>query len=70
MDRFLTVVLIAVGALAVGVLAYAIPRDIDRANRAEAIAESMGCNYIGSARDLNSVKFIDCNGEVKVIRVK
>ena len=54
----------------VGLMAYLIPRDIERTSKAKAIADEMGCEYIGSARDLNSVKFLDCNGEIKVIRVK
>ena len=56
--------------LFVGIMAYLIPRDIERTSKAEAIAKEMGCEYLGSARDLNSVKFLDCNGEIKIIRVK
>ena len=52
------------------IIFYAIPRDIVRSQTAAQIATEMGCEVIGSARDLNSVKFLDCNGEVKVIRVK
>lgn len=33
-------------------------------------AKSIGCEYIGRARDLNSVAFYDCNGIVKMERVK
>ena len=62
-----------IGLLIIGfvvILAYLIPRDIERTARGEAIADQMGCKYLGSARDLNSVKFLDCNGEIKMIRVK
>ena len=52
------------------IIFYVIPRDIVRSQTASQIATEMGCEVIGSARDLNSVKFLDCNGEVKVIRVK
>lgn len=51
-------------------LAYLIPRDMERNDRAKEIAKEMGCEYIGSARDLGSIKFLDCNGEIKIIRVR
>lgn len=54
----------------IGIMVYLIPRDIERTSRAQEIAKEMGCEYIGSARDLGSVKFLDCNGEIKIIRVK
>lgn len=69
-DIFLKFVLGAMIITMIAILGYAIPRDIERTEKGKAIAEQMGCDYIGSARDLNSVKFLDCNGEVKVIRVK
>lgn len=49
---------------------YAMPRDFERTYRGKEIAEQMGCQYIGSARDLNTIKFIDCDGQIKMIRVK
>lgn len=52
------------------ILVYFIPKEMKRHDRAEEIATEMGCELIGSARDLNSVKFIDCNGEVRIVRVK
>ena len=54
----------------IAILVYFIPKEMKRHDRAEKIATEMGCELIGSARDLNSVKFIYCNGEVKIIRVK
>ena len=51
-------------------MVYLVPRDLERTARGEAIAKEMGCEYIGSASDLGSVKFLDCNGEIKIIRVK
>ena len=44
--------------------------DVDRTSTAIDIAKSNGCEYIGSARDLNSVKFFDCNGKIEMVRVK
>lgn len=34
------------------------------------IAAETGCEYIGIARDVPSVGFFDCNGEVKLKRLK
>lgn len=70
MEKFLKWGLVFLVIVFVGILAYVIPRDIERTDRAQEIASKMGCTLIGSARDLNSVKFLDCNGEVKLIRVK
>ena len=47
-----------------------IPRDFERTYKGKEIAQEMGCQYIGSARDLNTVKFLDCDGQIKMIRVK
>lgn len=69
-DNFGFILIILFGIFMGLILIYVIPRDIDRSNRAEKIADEMGCIVIGSARDLNSVKFLDCNGEVKAIRVQ
>lgn len=69
-DRiFLAFVILAVG-ITIGLLMIRIPQIIDQDDRAETIAAEQGCEYIGNARDLRSVKFMDCNGEVKVYRVK
>lgn len=69
-DKFGLTLIISFGIFIGLILIYAIPRDIALSNRAEMIANEMGCIVIGSARDLNSVKFLDCNGEVKLIRVQ
>lgn len=70
MDKFLNVMIGLFVVVCIWAIFYALPRDIERTDRAKEIAQSMGCEYIGSARDLSSVKFLDCNGEVKAIRVK
>lgn len=49
---------------------FLIPQDFERTDKAKDIAQEMGCQYIGSARDLNSIKFLDCAGTIKMIRVK
>ena len=51
-------------------LLYMVPKVIERDNRAQEEAKAMGCEYIGSARDLGSIKFLDCNGQIKIIRVQ
>lgn len=70
MDKLIKWAFIFLVVLFVGILAFVIPRDIKRTDRAQEIANNMGCTLIGSARDLNSIKFLDCNGEIKLIRVK
>ena len=57
-------------AIVVTILTFLIPRDMERTDRAKEIAREMNCEYLGSARDLGPVKFLDCNGEIKLIRVK
>lgn len=69
-DKLLSVFIMVLVIGTIVILAYAIPQEYERSDRAKAIADQMGCEYIGSARDLNSIKFLDCNGEVKVIRVQ
>ena len=34
--------------------------------RAKEIAESMKCEYLGSAKNLDNVRFVNCNGEVRM----
>ena len=70
LDRILKGMLILLVGGFVLLMFYVIPRDIERSDRAKEIADQMGCTVIGHARDLGSVKFLDCNGEVKLIRVK
>lgn len=61
----------SLGILAIiALLVILIPQDIERTDRAKQIADQLNCEYLGSARDMNSVKFLDCNGEIKLIRVK
>ena len=44
--------------------------DVEKTSTAIEIANSKGCEYIGSARDLSQVKFFDCNGKIEMVRVK
>lgn len=39
-------------------------------DRADQLAASMGCENLGSARYVESVKFFDCGGEIKLVRVR
>ena len=70
MDNIFIAIMVAAVVGGILFLTYHIPKQTERDNRAKAISEQMGCEYIGSARDLGSVKFLDCNGEIKAIRVK
>ena len=60
----------AIVVLCAALFFWVIPNDIARADRARDIAKQQGCEYIGSARDLPQVKFMDCGGEIKMMRVK
>ena len=42
----------------------------DQEDRADQLAASMGCENLGSARYVESVKFFDCGGEIKLVRVR
>ena len=70
MDAMFVILMGTAVILLAWVFVYAIPRDLERSDKAKEIAQEMGCQYIGSARDLNTIKFIDCDGQIKMIRVK
>ena len=70
MDKLFIGLLCTLVAVTILFLVYIVPKDIERDLRTEQIAKEMGCTYIGSARDLGSVKFLDCDGEIKLIRVR
>ena len=67
---------VIVGLLAVFVifilvlLGWAVPNESRRSSEAHRIADSRGCEFIGRARDLGSVYFLDCGGKVEMVRVK
>ena len=61
----------SLGILAtIALLVILIPQDIEKIDRAKEIAKEMNCEYLGAARDMGSVKFLDCNGTIRLIRVK
>lgn len=60
---------IVVGLMAL-FAAYAIPRFQAEHDRRIDFGKRHGCDYIGQARDLNSVAFYDCNGVVRMERVR
>ena len=61
----------SLGILAtIALLVILIPQDIEKTDRAKEIAKELNCEYLGSARDMGSIKFLDCNGTIKLIRVK
>jgi hypothetical protein len=60
----------AIGVVLAGVVFWVMPKEIARTDQARTFAEQQGCEYLGSARDLLEVKFMDCGGEIKMMRVK
>jgi hypothetical protein len=60
----------AIVILVASIIFWLIPKEIARSDRARDIAKQQGCEYIGSARDLPQVKFMDCSGEIKMVKVK
>lgn len=69
-DFICKVFIITLALILVAMLVVAIPREVKRGNKTKEVAKEMGCEYIGTARDLTSVKFFECNGEIKLVRVK
>lgn len=51
------------------VLFYAIPKAIHRDIKARDNTQT-GCEFLGHPRDLNTVYFYDCSGEIVMKRVK
>jgi hypothetical protein len=45
-------------------------KDSKRSNQAEELGMDANCQYIGRARDLNSVAFFDCDGKIVMWRVE
>lgn len=70
MDLIVKAVFVASAVAICALLFIAIPQEMDRSDRSRVIANEMGCVYIGYARDLTSVRFFDCNGVIKMERVK
>ena len=60
----------AIGIVLAAVVFWVMPKEIARTDQARTFAEQQGCEYLGSARDLREVKFMDCGGEIKMVRVK
>jgi hypothetical protein len=59
-----------ISSVMAAVVFWVMPKEIARTDQARAFAEQQGCEYLGSARDLREVKFMDCAGEIKMVRVK
>ena len=56
--------------LIIAILGLVIGLSIQRTSKALDIAKSNGCEYLGSARDLSSVGFFDCDGKIEMRRIK
>lgn len=56
---------IAIGWLVI----IAIPSEIDRDKKAKALTDP-GCEFLGHPKYLNTVYFYDCNGDIRMKRVK
>lgn len=59
-----------IGIVFLGLFVYLLPMQIKRDNKAQEYAQEHGCKCLGHARDMNSVYFLDCDGEIKLVRVK
>jgi hypothetical protein len=66
MDKVLIAVLVFMFAMIV----FGAYTDSIRYEKAEKFERDLGCEYIGRARDLKSVAFYDCKGEIVMRRVK
>ena len=61
-------VLLTMLAAAMCVLLFVfVPEWLAKEKRAKEIAESMKCEYLGAAKNLENVRFINCNGDVRMI---
>lgn len=60
-------VIVGLTGLALFVL---VPVQVQRMTKAENNPPEEGCEFLGSARDLSTVFFYDCSGEIKMKRVK
>ena len=69
-DPFIKYFLLPVFILIAAALCWMIPQLFAERDRRIQHAASIGCEYIGQARDLNSVAFYDCNGVIRMERVK
>lgn len=69
-DPFLKYFLLPLFILVIGALFYVLYIVNDENEKLTFKAHSQGCEYIGRARDLNRVAFFDCNGTIKMERVK
>ena len=47
-----------------------VPAQVQRMTKAENNPPEEGCVFLGNARDLTTVFFYDCNGEIKMKRIK
>lgn len=56
--------------LIIAILGLVIGLSIQRTSKAMDIAKSNGCEYLGSARDLSSVSFFECDGKIEMRRIK
>jgi hypothetical protein len=59
-----------ISAVMAAVVFWVVPTEIARSDRVRAVAEQQGCEYLGKARDLSEVRFMDCDGEIKMVRAK
>jgi hypothetical protein len=66
MDKVIIAVLVFMFAMIV----FASYTDSIRYKKAEKFEQDLGCEYIGRPRDLRSVAFYDCKGEIVMRRVK
>jgi predicted secreted protein len=52
------------------VVFFILPAIKTQDNQSDIIAKEMNCTDLGTARDMRVVRFFDCNGEIKLVKVK
>ena len=67
-DRLVMFAIAILIALTGWIFLFLVPEQIDREDRAKELAN--GCIYLGHAKDLNTVFFYDCDGNIIMKRVK
>jgi hypothetical protein len=66
---FLSLLILFAAFMAV-FLFVVVPENYAKEKKAKQIAEQMKCEYLGSAKHLDEVKFINCHGEIKMFLLK
>lgn len=69
MDRILKFFVVLIVVFIIGAI-IALFKTIERGNQAKELASKMNCELLGSAKHLPSVVFLECDGDIKLVRMK